>query len=402
MTTDAQAPQIPVFDEDPYAPEHLVDPYPLFARMREAGPAVWLARRGVHAFTRYEVCREILADHALFLSGAGVGPRDLRREKAWRTPGILETDPPDHTVMRDAMADVISPRSVRALRAGFEAFAEELADVVVARGRFDAVTDVAEVFPLRVFGDAVGIPRAGRGENLLAHGAMNFSAFGPDNALHRSYFAAGEGTHAWVMRNCARESLSDAGLGARIWEHAEAGGLSEEQATLLVRAMLSAGLDTTVIAIGNLLRALAHDPGQWALLREDPGSIRFAVDESFRHESPFQSFYRTAARDARPSGVPVPAGAKVLLFVGAANRDPRQWGPDADAFRVTRAASGHLGFGMGIHQCVGQPISRLEMEVLLTALVRRIEHLEPAGPETPFVHNTLRGWSSLPVRAVAG
>ncbi|MFE4721667.1 cytochrome P450, partial [Streptomyces sp. NPDC056728] len=90
------------------------------------------------------------------------------------------------------------------------------------------------------------------------------------------------------------------------------------------------------------------------------------------------------------------------IVVGAANRDPRQWGPDADAFRVTRAASGHLAFGMGIHQCVGQPISRLETEVLLTALVRRVEHLEPAGRQTPFVHNTLRGWSSVPVRAVAG
>ncbi|RVU27848.1 cytochrome P450 [Streptomyces antnestii] len=400
MTT--HAPQIPVFDEDPYAPEHLADPHPLFARMREAGPAVWLPRYDVHAFTRFDVCREILADHPTFISGAGVGPVDLRREKAWRTQGILETDQPAHTVMRDAMANVISPRSVRSLRTAFEAFAEELADRVVARGRFDAVTDVAEVFPLRVFGDAVGIPREGRHENLLAHGAMNFSAFGPDNALHRAHFAAGQGTHEWVMRNCARESLSGDGLGARIWEHAEAGRVSEEQATLLVRAMLSAGLDTTVIAIGNVLRALANTPEQWALLREDPANIRFAVDESFRHESPFQSFYRTAARDACPGGVPVPAGAKVLLFVGAANRDPRQWGPDADAFRVTRAASGHLAFGMGIHQCVGQPVSRLEMEVLLGALVRRIERLEPAGPDVPFVHNTLRGWSSVPVRAVAG
>ncbi|MFF1685233.1 MULTISPECIES: cytochrome P450 [unclassified Streptomyces] len=231
---------------------------------------------------------------------------------------------------------------------------------------------------------------------------MNFSAFGPDDELSRSYFAAGEATHVWVMRNCARESLSDDGLGARVWERAGAGRLSGEQATHLVRAMLSAGLDTTVIAIGNLLRALAHDTGQWALLREDRGNIRFAVDESFRHESPFQCFHRTAARNALPGGVPVPGGAKVLLFAGAANRDPRRWGPDADAFRVTRAASGHLACGMGIHQCVGQPISRLQMEVLLTALVRRIEHLEPAGAQTPFVHNTLRGWSSVPVRAVAG
>ncbi|MEU6659093.1 cytochrome P450 [Streptomyces sp. NPDC046821] len=400
MTT--YAPQIPVFDEDPYAREHLIDPHPLFERMREAGPAVRLSRYNVLAFTRFDVCRDILADHATFISGAGVGPTDLRKEKAWRTQGILETDQPSHTVMRDAMSNVISPRSVRALRKSFEGFAEELADRVVAQGEVDAITDVAEIFPLRVFGDAVGIPREGRKENLLAHGAMNFSAFGPENDLHREHFAAGQGTHEWVMANCARESLSEDGLGARIWEHAEAGRVSDEQATLLVRAMLSAGLDTTVIAIGNVLRALAQNPEAWALLREDPSNIRFAIDESFRHESPFQSFYRTTASDAAPGGVPVPEGSKVLLFVGAANRDPRQWGPDADEFRITRSASGHLAFGMGIHQCVGQPVSRLEMEVLLGALVRRIERLEPVGPQVPFVHNTLRGWKSVPVRVVAG
>jgi len=98
------------------------------------------------------------------------------------------------------------------------------------------------------------------------------------------------------------------------------------------------------------------------------------------------------------SGVRIPEGEKVLLFLGAANRDPRKWGPDADRMDITRKAAGHVAFGMGIHQCVGQPIARLEAELVLTALAERVKKLEPAGDPVPKLNNTLKGWASVPVR----
>jgi len=397
MTAPATT-RVPSFPDDPYSDENLTDPYPLFTRMRAAGPAVWLEKYGVHAFTRFAPCKEILGDHRTFISGAGVGPKNLHHESSWRPRGILETDQPDHTAMRTAMSGVISPRGIRALRGAFEPFADELTDRLVAAGQFDGVTELAEVFPLRVFGDAVGIPRAGREENLLAHGAMNFSQFGPEDERNADYLRLGAGTHEWVMSMTARENLAPGGLGDQIWSFVDRGEIDAGQAPLLVRAMLSAGLDTTVIAIGNTLMALAQHPAEWAKIREDPRLVKFAVDEALRFDSPFQSFFRTTAVDTDFHGIQLPAGTKILLFPGAANRDTEQWGPEADQFQIDRAAGGHLAFGMGIHQCVGQPITRLEMEVLFTALARKAADLELSAPGRPYLHNTLRGWSSIPVR----
>ncbi|WP_427006177.1 cytochrome P450 [Pseudarthrobacter sp. H2] len=391
---------VPVFSDDPYSDRHLTNPYPLFERMRAAGPAVWLAKYGVLAFAGFEECKEILEDYDTFISGAGVGPKNLHHEPAWRPQGILESDPPVHGPMRAAMAGVISPRGVRSLRLQFEVFADELVDQLISRGTFDGVTDLAELFPIRVFGDAVGIPREGREANLLPHGAMNFSSFGPDDERSREFFEKGEPTHEWVMNNCARENLSVDGMGAQIWEYADRGEISAEQAALLVRAMLSAGLDTTVFSIGNTLQALASHPQEWATLHANPRLAKFAIDEALRYESPFQSFFRTVTTDTVFRGIPLSAGSKVLLFIGSANRDASYWGPTADEFMIGRNAGGHLAFGMGIHQCVGQPISRLEMDVLFTALAKRIKSLELVGEPVPYLHNTLRGWRSIPLKIV--
>ncbi|MEZ5190424.1 MAG: cytochrome P450 [Schumannella sp.] len=278
-----------------------------------------------------------------------------------------------------------------ALRAQFEVFVAELVESVLERGSVDGVCDIAEVLPIRVFGDAVGIPREGRAENLLPHGAMNFSTFGPRDARYEEYFRKGEKTHEWVMNNCARENLVPGGLGSQIWELADAGEITADQAALLVRALLSAGLDSTVIAIGNVLRECLRYPEEWARVVERPDLAKFAIDETLRHESPFQSFFRTTSREVGIAGLTLPAETKVLLFIGSANRDRERWGDDADLFDVGRQAGGHLAFGMGIHQCVGQPISRLEMDVLFTELARRKVTFEQTGDPVPYLHNTLKG-----------
>lgn len=399
MTMPAVNREISMTD-DPYDDANLTNPYPLFARMRDAGPVVWLEKYEVAAFTRFEQVREILVDHRTFISGAGVGPRNYHHQPPWRKPGILDSDPPMHTQLRAVMSEVISPRNMRALRAGFQQFATELVDRLLDLREFDAITDLAEVFPLRAFGDAVGVPRAGRAQNLLAHGAMNFAQFGPEDERYQHYMDAGQHTIDWVTENCARENLAADGLGAKIWAHAEAGRVDDEDAAVLVRALLSAGLDTTVIAIGNTLRSLLENPAEWQMVHADPRNVRFAIDEAFRYEAPFQSFFRTTSRDLEFGGLRLAEDSKLLVFPGAANRDERRWGTDADRYRVDRDASGHLTFGMGIHQCVGQPVSRLEMDVLLTELATRVRSLEATGSGTPFLHNTLRGMSSLPLRVI--
>jgi len=302
--------------------------------------------------------------------------------------------------MRKAMNTVISPRGVRALRAGFEDYAAELLPQLLARGRIDGIADLAQAFPLRAFGDAVGIPREGRAENLVSQGAMNFSYFGPEDDRAQHFIDQAAGTFEWVMDRTCRDSLAPGGLGAQLWELADEGAIDAQTAPLLVRALLSAGLDTTIIGIGNALKLLVEHPEEWAKLRANPRLAKFAIDEVLRFDSPFQSFFRTTAADTVFRGIRIPADTKIVLFLGAANRDPGQFGPDADRFRIERDASGMIAFGNGIHRCVGQPVTRLEMEVVLTWLAEHVERLELDGEPVPFLHNTLKGWESLPLRLV--
>ncbi|WP_234027878.1 cytochrome P450 family protein [Pseudonocardia dioxanivorans] len=213
---DLPTADVPVLDDDPFDLDVLLDPYDFHRRLRDAGGVVRLSRYGIYASGRFAEVDAALRDWASFVSGRGAGMSDFAREKPWRPPSLLlEADPPDHTVVRKAMNGVLSPRSVRALRESFRAPAEQLVEQLVERGTFDAVTDLASVYPLQVFPDAVGLGPDGR-ENLLPYGGLAFNAFGPDNELRRAALESAAPVQAWVLEQCRRENLAPGGLGARI------------------------------------------------------------------------------------------------------------------------------------------------------------------------------------------
>jgi cytochrome P450 len=393
--------QIPVDDLDPFADDFLADPFAHYESLRQAGPVLRLGRYDLWAMARYQQVFTALRDHDTYCSSAGVGLSDFRKEKPWRPPSLLlETDPPEHTRARGVVARALSPRTVRELRAGFERDAAALVDALVARRTFDAIGDLAEAYPLRVFPDAVGLRDGTDRGNLLRYGNMVFNGFGPRNHLFDSAMADAAPVREWIAAQCRRESLRPDGLGAKIYAGADAGEVTEEEAALLVRSLLSAGVDTTVASLGAALRCFATHPGQWALLRDDPALARAAFEEVLRYASPVQTFFRTTTTDVDVGGAGprIPAGEKVLLFLGAANRDPAQWGEDADAFDIRHRSAGHVAFGLGIHGCVGQAVARLEAEVLLTALARRVRTIEPVGEPTIRLNNTMHGFAALPVR----
>jgi 4-methoxybenzoate monooxygenase (O-demethylating) len=388
--------EAPVLDLDPFAEDFLRDPDPYHEELREAGPVVFLERYEVWAMARFAAVHAALLDPGAFSSGAGVGLSDFRKEEPWRPPSLLlEADPPQHTRARRATARVVSARVLERLRPDFELVAEGMVTEVVARGRVDGVAELARAYPLRVFPDAVGLCRNGR-ENLVAYGSMVFNAFGPRNRLFTESMAAADPVRAWIADRCRREALAPGGLGSRLYDTVDAGEITEAEAGLLVRSLLSAGIDTTTHGLGWTLQALATRPDQWAVLRDDPTLARAAFEETLRHASPVQTFFRTTTRDVVVEDVTIPGGEKVLLFLGAANRDPRRW-PDADRFDITRGAAGHVGFGTGIHACVGASIARLQAEILLTALTRHVHSLALAGPARPLLNNTLRGLRELPL-----
>ena len=203
----------------------------------------------------------------------------------------------------------------------------------------------------------------------------------------------------WVGRQCPREALTVPGLGADIWAASDTADITEAQAPLIVRSVLTAGVDTTVYGIAATLSHLAAAPEQYARLRAEPELAAAAVEEALRLESPVQTFFRTTTRDVRIGAHLVPEGSKVLMFLGAANRDPRRW-ENPDDFDLTRDPSGHVAFGSGIHQCVGQHVARLEAVCLLRALLPAIARMEFTRPPERKINNTLLGWRSLPLRLV--
>ena len=263
------------------------------------------------------------------------------------------------------------------------------------RREFDGIADLAEAYPLKVFPDAVGISEEGR-ENLLSYGNMVFNSFGPRNDLFEKAMANAGPVRDWIMSKCSRAALAPDGLGIQIFAAVDSGELTELEAGMLVRSFLSAGIDTTVYGLGNALYCFANYPEQWAVLRENPSLIRLAFEEVLRFEAPVQTFFRTTTKAIEVGGVKLGDGEKVLLFLAAANRDPRRW-DKPEIFDVKRRATGHMTFGTGIHGCVGQAVARLEGELVLTALARRVETIEIVGEPKRRYNNTLRGLASLPV-----
>jgi 4-methoxybenzoate monooxygenase (O-demethylating) len=364
---------------------------------------VYLTRYDTYALARYEQVRAALADWQRFPSGCGIGLANFRYEKPWRPRSpLLEFDPPRHDAPRRLLEEILGPRALRPLREGWFVDARLLVDELLAAASpgdevdVDAVPALAQAFPLRVFPDAVGLGRHGR-ENLLPYGDHALNTFGPGNDLVAQGAPRVGELSAWVGAQCERDALAPIGFGADIWAAADRGEVTPQQAPLIVRSLLTAGLDPTVHALGAVLWALAVNPGQWRLLRARPDLARTAFEEAVRLESPVQTFFRTADGDVPIGGAVIPDGTKVQLFVSAANRDPRRWA-NPDAFDLTRDPSGHVGFGMGLHQCVGQHVARIEGEALLAALARRVESIELTAPPRRHLNNTLRALASLPVR----
>lgn len=385
---------------DPFSIEFFEDPFRTHEELREAGPIVWLSRYDIWAVARYSEVRAVLNDWETFCSSRGVGINDFAKDEPWRPKSvILEADPPEHTGARAVLNRILSPGVMRALRDSFSASAEAAVDELVRREFIDGIADLAEAFPLSVFPDALGIPVSGR-EHLLPYAGINFNAFGPPNELRRKSLEEGTEHIAWVAEQCRRENLAPGGFGMQIYAAADAGDITHAQAESLVRGLLSAGLDTTVNGIGAAVYCLARHADQWQLLRSNPELARPAFEEAIRHESPVQTFFRTATRDVPFGGATIREGDKILMFLGAANRDPRKW-DDPSKYDIRRTTVGHVGFGAGVHMCVGQMLARLEGEVMLRALARRIAKLEIVGEVRRRYNNTLRGLASLPLRLVA-
>ena len=390
----------PVLDIDPYSDDFLLDPYPYHEALREAGGVVWLPKYETWAVARFQEMQECLKDFETFCSSAGVGLANFKHEKPFRPPSIvLEADPPDHTRARGVIGRAMSQKAVTNLIQAFEDDADTILDKLVARQDIDGMQDLAIAYPLKVFPDAVGIEEKGR-ENLLIYGNMVFNAVGPRNKNFEKAANEYAAVSEWIMRHCERDAIHPGGFGEAIFAGADNGDITEEEAGMLVRSLLTAGIDTTVAAIGNALLAFAENPSEWEKLHADPTLAKQAFEEVLRYDGVVQSFFRTTTKEVEIDGVTLGAYEKVLIFFGAGNRDPRRW-EEPDTFNITRPVHAHLAFGTGIHRCVGQRVAQIEGEIILRKLAERVKRIELTGKPKRRLNNAIRVLDELPLKLIA-
>ncbi|MFJ8228491.1 cytochrome P450 [Streptomyces sp. NPDC094448] len=384
---------IPTSDADLFTDENLSDPYPLYEELRELGPVVELTANGIYAFARYRQVREASGNWQVFSSAQGVMMND--RINSVLQGVTLCSDPPEHTQMREVLGRPLRPEKLRKLVPLIEDEAERHVAHLVEQGSFDAVTDLAEHLPLAVVSELVGLDETHR-TRMLEWGAATFDAQGPMNQRTMDAFPQLDEMVAFALHEAKPDTLKPDGWAARLYAAAAQGDLPVEKCPFMVIDYIAPSLGTTIHAISSAVHLFARNPDQWDLLRADPALVPHAINEVLRLESPVQRFTRCLTEDYDVEGYVLPAGSRVMLLYGAANRDGRRY-PDPDRFDVRRRPSDQLAFGRGEHACIGMNLARIEMRALLESLLPRVSRFELLASELEL-NNTTRGLRRCRVR----
>jgi len=383
-----------ISDADPFSTAAVRNARAVDDALRELAPAVKLSRENITLLTRYEHVAAGLRDWKTFSSRS----RPWHDPKSVRPELLLTDDPPKHTAVRAVIAEALAPKALASMGEAFRADAEAL--VLRLREKsgtpVDAMAEITRPFVYKVLPDLLGIPLAGR-ENLYAFGNMVWATLGPVNELFHAAMKDSGPVIDWVERCCSRENLTPGSLGMQMFLAADRGEIGPDEAKLLVGILLSAAADTTVMTLGNAIRAFALFPQQYQLVRTEPTLVRAAFEESLRWDSPSRLAGRITTEDVEIEGVVIPKGERCGLMFAAANRDPRRWS-QPERFDVRRDNRGHLGWGQGIHACVGRVLAGLEADALLGAIARHISSFETAGEPEPWMTAIGHGPEKLPVR----
>lgn len=387
----------PETDVDPFDATFVRDPFPALAELRAQSAVVYSTKWDFYMLTRYEDVRAAAADWETFTSAEGVA---LTPEINYAIAGsILSVDPPQHGVLRDVLAEQLAPRGLGKIRAQISEYAHRLVGELVERGEFDAVIDIARIYPINIVADLLGIPEEGR-ERLQPGADATFAGFGPFGDYLIAHIEEMANYHEWLNGMGDREKLLPGGWGEAIMDAVDAGTISQLEGTRLINGYLTAGMDTTVNAIAALLRLFAEHPDYWQALKENAWMGPAMFEETLRWHSPVVGFWRVATRDVEIDGVTIPAGSKVMLNFAAANHDPEKYA-EPEQFQIDRNPLDHVAFGYGTHACAGQGLARMEVVELLKALTAHIDTIELAGEPVASLNPIVRGFESVPVRVTA-
>jgi cytochrome P450 len=396
----------PLFN--PLAPEYIRDPYPYYARLRTTDP-MHVTQFGPFVASRHAEASLVLRDKRF---GKDFVERTIRRygpkimeEPIFRSMShwMLQQDPPDHTRLRGLVVKAFTARRVEDMRPRIQQIVDETLDRMAPQGRMDLIEDFAFRLPVTIICDMLGIPEEHRelfykgsreGGRLLDPVPLSreeIEQANAGNAMSQMYFQQ--------LFELRRRSPGDDLTTQLVQAEEDGSKLSNEELTANIILLFGAGHETTVNLIGNGLLALHRNPDQLALLKANPGLITNAVEEFLRYDSSVQLAGRVALEDIEDlGGKKIPKGESVFCLLGSANRDPAVFPDRPDQLDITRPNVRPLSFGGGIHFCLGAQLARIEAEIAISTLLRRLPDLRLDDAENPQWRPTfvLRGLKALP------
>ncbi|MEY2996536.1 MAG: hypothetical protein RLZZ39_1361 [Actinomycetota bacterium] len=392
----------------PNDPEFLDDPYPVLSALREATPVFRNELTGQWTITRFADVYETLRDRRLGRSYTHLfeheelgrttpDPRwsSFLQHERW---SLLCLEPPDHTRIRRLVSKVFTPRAVAELRPSIEGLADELLDECVERGRFDVLSDYAQPYSVAVICSMLGVPRSDTRALLdWSHAIVKmYELSTPDDVCRAADQAAAEYI-AYTKALIAEKRRSPDGLlvSELVAVEDEGDVLTEDEIVSTTMVLLEAGHEATVNTLGNGVNALLHHPEQWRRLVTGEVDARTAVEEMLRWDAPLQLFERWILADGvEIAGQKMSKGDEVAMLFGSAQRDPRRFA-EPDRFDIGRGDQAHIGFGGGVHFCVGAPLARQEIAVSMAGLVARCPELSLVDEPRRLPNFVIRGLESL-------
>jgi cytochrome P450 len=384
---------------DPYDHELVVNPYPLYQRMRDEKPLYYNEQLDFYAVSRHEDVARTLQDHKTYSSAKGDILEIIKADLEMPSGVLIFEDPPVHPIHRRMLSRVFTPKRVAALEAPIREFTVRALDPLVGRGGFDFVADIGSQVPMKAIGMLLGIPEAEQEEvRDMVDAALRTEA--GETMTQEQMLFDGDAFGKYI--DWRRQNLSDDIMSHLITaefedEHGVVRTLTREEVVTYVTIVAGAGNETTGRLIGWAGSTLADHPDQRQALVENPSLIPNAIEELLRYEPTGPFMCRYVMRDVELYDTTVPQGSVMMAMLAAANRDPRRY-PDPEKFDIHRKDIQHLTFGAGIHFCLGNALARLEGVVVLEELLKRFPTWEVDTERARLAPtSTVRGWETLPV-----
>jgi cytochrome P450 len=384
---------------DPYDVAVNADPYPTFARLREEAPLYYNTQHDFYALSRFADVDKGLVDHGTFSSARGIILELIKANLDIPSGLLIMEDPPIHDIHRKLLSRMFTPRKIAALESHIREFCAQSLDPLIGTGHIDFVADLGAEMPMKVISMLLGIPEDDQ-ELIRDQTDAQLRTEAGKPMKHERGLPTGEVFAAyidWRTTHPSDDIMTELLNVEFVDETGTTRRLSRDELLIYLNVVAGAGNETTTRLIGWAGKVLAEHPDQRRELAQHPELIPQAIEELLRFEPPAPHAARYVTRDVSFHGQTVPEGAVMMMLVGAANRDPRQFGSDSEEFNIHRTSRQHLGFGVGTHFCLGSALARLEGRIAIEEILKRFPEWEvDLSKATLSPTSTVRGWESMP------